>query len=598
MSRVQDPIDAARAFLAEDPDPETRAELRQLLERAETGDDDARREVEDRFSGPLEFGTAGLRGRVEAGLARMNRLVVAKATWGLGRHLLEEGGRGGPDPRRQGVVVGFDARRSSRPFAEEATAVLAGLGIPVHLFPDPVPTPLVSFAVPRLGAAAGVVVTASHNPPSDNGYKVYLATGAQILPPVDSAIAASIARAPALPAIPRQSPPEAAAAGLRRLVDATDHSVEDAYLEGLARLALHPEAAATSLRIAYTALHGVGHRLVVRALARAGFTGVAAVPSQCDPDPGFPTVRFPNPEEPGAMEQVLALAAETGAELVLANDPDADRLAAAVPDPDGRGYRMLGGNEIGVLLADDAMEHADVGGRRKLVVTTVVSSSLLSRMARERGVACRETLTGFKWIMDAARRGEAAGEAFVFGYEEALGYAVGSLVRDKDGIGAALRLAELARHLKGRGQTLLGRIDDLLVAHGLSHPVQWSVRLPGREGAKRIREAMAALRSRPLERIGQSPVVRVLDALAGEETIDGERRAIDLPRSDLLLLQAADGARLTVRPSGTEPRIKFYLELVGRAGRSDEVSPARARLEKEGQALKRTLLEELGLSPA
>jgi phosphomannomutase len=597
MTRVRDPIDAARDFLAEDPDPETREELRQLLERAETGDDDARREVADRFSGPLEFGTAGLRGRVEAGLARMNRLVVTKATWGLGRHLLEEGGRGGPNPRRQGVVVGFDARRSSRQFAEDAAAVLAGLGVPVHLFPDPVPTPLVSFAVPRLGAAAGVVVTASHNPPSDNGYKVYLATGAQILPPVDSAIAASIARAPRIAAISRRSPPEAAAAGLRRLVDATDRAVEDAYLDGLARNALHPEAA-TGLRIAYTALHGVGHRLAVRALARAGFTGVAAVPSQCDPDGGFPTVRFPNPEETGAMDRVLALAAETGAQLVLANDPDADRLAAAVPDPGGHGYRMLSGNEIGVLLADDAMEHADVGDRRKLVVTTVVSSSLLSRMARDRGVACRETLTGFKWIMDAARRGEAAGEAFVCGYEEALGYTVGTLVRDKDGIGAALRLAELARHLKGEGQTLLERIDDLLVAHGLSHPLQWSVRLPGREGEKRIRAAMAALRSRPIERIGESPVVRVLDAAAGEETIDGERRAIDLPRSDLLLLQATDGARLTVRPSGTEPRIKFYLELVGRADRPAEVSPARARLEKEGQALKRTLLEELGLSLA
>jgi phosphomannomutase len=595
MTRVPDPIDAARAFLAEDPDPETRAELRQLLERAETGDADARREVADRFSGPLEFGTAGLRGRVEAGLGRMNRLVVAKATWGLGRHLLEEGGRGGPDPRRRGVVVGFDVRRSSRQFAEDAAAVLAGLGIPVHLFPDAAPTPLVSFAVPRLGAAAGVVVTASHNPPSDNGYKVYLATGAQIAPPVDSAIAACVAHAPAFEAIDRKSPPEADAAGLRRLVDASAHTVEDAYLDGLARSALHPEAA-TSLRIAYTALHGVGHRLVVRALARAGFTGVAAVPSQCDPDGSFPTVRFPNPEEPEAMERVLALAAETGADLVLANDPDADRLAAAVPDPGGHGYRVLSGNEIGVLLADDAMEHAEVGGRRKLVVTTVVSSSLLSRMAHDRGVVCRETLTGFKWIMEAARRGEAAGEGFVFAYEEALGYAVGTLVRDKDGIGAALRLAELARHLKGQGQTLLGRIDDLLVAHGLSHPLQWSVTLPGPEGEKRIRAAMTALRSQPPEQIGGRPVVRVLDAAAGEETIDGERRAIDLPRSDLLLLQAADGARLTVRPSGTEPKIKFYLELVGRAGHRAEVSPAKARLEKEGQALKRTLLERLGLT--
>ncbi len=590
-----DPTAAARAFLAEDPDPETRTELQELLGRAEDGDEEARREVADRFSGPLEFGTAGLRGRVEAGLARMNRLVVMKATRGLGAHLLDEGARGGPDPCQQGVTLGFDGRRSSRQFAEDAAAVLAGLGIPVHLFPDPVPTPLVSFAVPRLGTAAGVVITASHNPPHDNGYKVYLATGAQIAPPVDAAIAGHVAAAPRLDAIDRKTPAEAAAAGLRRLVDATDRAVEEAYLDGLARAALH-ETESTPLRIAYTALHGVGHRFVVRALARSGFEGVASVPSQSDPDGAFPTVRSPNPEEPGTMERVLALAAETGAGLVLANDPDADRLAAAVPDPVAGGYRMLSGNEIGVLLADDAIEHADTGSRRKLVVTTVVSSSLLSHIARDRGVACRETLTGFKWIARAALDAEAQGMAFVFGYEEALGYTVGPLVRDKDGIGAALRLAELARFLKGRGQTLLGRMDELLVAHGLLHPVQWSVSLPGLEGRKRIRAAMETLRSRPLERIGQSPVVRVLDAAAGEETVDGERRETALPRSDLVTFEAADGARLTARPSGTEPRIKFYLELVGEADTVAGVAPARARLEQEGQALREALMRDLGLA--
>ena len=590
-----DPNAAARAFLAEDPDPETRAELQDLLGRAEGGEEGARHELADRFSGPLEFGTAGLRGRVEAGLARMNRLVVMKATRGLGAHLLEEGAGGGPDPRGRGVALGFDGRRSSRQLAEDAAAVLAGLGIPVFLFPDPVPTPLVAFAVPRLGAVAGVVVTASHNPPEDNGYKVYLATGAQIAPPVDAAIAGHIAAAPPLDAIERKTPAEAAAGGLRRLVDTAGHTVEEDYLDGLARAALHdPES--TPLRIAYTALHGVGHRLVVRALARSGFEGVASVPSQCDPDGAFPTVRFPNPEEPGAMERVLALAAENGAELVLANDPDADRLAAAVPAPGGGGYRMLSGNEVGVLLADDAIEHADSGGRRKLVVTTVVSSGLLPRIARDRDVACRETLTGFKWIARAALEGEAEGQAFVLGYEEALGYTVGPLVRDKDGIGAALRLAELARFLKGRGQTLLGRMDELLLAHGLLHPIQWSVSLPGLEGRKRIRAAMETLRSRPLERIGQSPVVRVLDAAAGEETVDGERRETELPRSDLVTFEAANGARLTARPSGTEPRIKFYLELVGEAHTTTGVAPARAQLEQEGQVLRGALTRDLGLA--
>ena len=592
---MSDPVAAAREHLAEDPDPETRAELEALVRRAEGGDEAARHDLADRMSGPLEFGTAGLRGRVEAGLARMNRLAVMKATWGLGSHLHAEAERGADDPRSRGVVVGFDGRHSSRGFAEEAAAVLNGLGIPVDLFPDPVPTPLLSFSVPHLRAAAGVTVTASHNPPRDNGYKVYLASGAQLVPPTDAAIAARIAAAPRAGAIERPAPADAAASGLRRMLDVADAAVAEAYLAGLAGASLH-ERDATPLRIAYTAMHGVGHRLAIRALARAGFEGVAVEPAQADPDGGFRTVSFPNPEEPGAMDRVLALAAASGAELVLANDPDADRLAAAVPDPSGGGSRMLSGNELGALLGDDAMEHASTGRRPKLVVTTVVSSSLLSRVARDRGVACRETLTGFKWIVDAALRGEEEGLAFVFGYEEALGYTVGPLVRDKDGIGAALRLAELARFLKRSGRTLLDRLDELLVAHGLSHQVQWSVVLPGAEGRARIDAAMAALRSSPPGRIGASPVVRVLDAEAGEERVRGERRPSGLPRSDVLAFQSEDGSRLTVRPSGTEPKIKFYLELAGVARERGDVAPARARLEAEGQALRRALTKRLQLA--
>src|SRR5512134_417303 len=351
MGGMSDPIAAARALLAEDPDPETRAELQALVARVEGGDEAARRDLADRFTGPLEFGTAGLRGRVEAGLARMNRLAVIKATWGFGSHLLQASGA---EAKTRGVVVGFDGRHSSRAFAEDAASVLAGLGIPVRLLPDPVPTPLLSFSVPHLGAAAGVAVTASHNPPRDNGYKVYLPTGAQLLAPVDAAIAARIAAAPRLDAIARPSAADAAAFGLRLLVDVEDAAVEEGYLDGLAEGALHAEAA-VPLRIAYTAMHGVGHRLAVRALARAGFAGVAVEPAQADPDGAFRTVALPNPEEPGAMDRVLGLAAEAGAELVLANDPDADRLAAAVPDPSGRGYRMLSGNEVGALLADDAI---------------------------------------------------------------------------------------------------------------------------------------------------------------------------------------------------------------------------------------------------
>jgi len=589
---VSDPVSLARALLSEDPDPETRAELEALLKRAESGDEAARRDLADRFAGPLEFGTAGLRGRVEAGLARMNRLVVIKATWGFGSHLIADAGA---DARKRGVVIGFDGRHSSRRFAEDAAAVLAGLKIPVRLFPDPVPTPLLAFSVPHLQAAGGVMVTASHNPPYDNGYKVYLASGGQIIPPVDTAIARQIEAAPGADGIPRPAPADAAARGLRSLVDAHDSAVEEAYLDGLARAALH-RGDSRPLRIAYTPMHGVGHRLAIRALTRAGFEGVAAEPVQADPDGAFRTVSFPNPEEPGAMDRVLALAVETGAELVLANDPDADRLAAAVPDPSGRGYRMLSGNEIGVLLADDALEHADTGGRPKLVVTTVVSSSLLSRMARDRGAQYRETLTGFKWIADAALRAERDGIAFVLGYEEALGYSVGPLVRDKDGIGAALRMAELTRHLAARGETLLGRLDQLLVTHGLSHQVQWSATLPGAEGRARIDAAMAALRKRPPQRIGTSPILRRLDGVNCEEIVRGERRPSGLPQSDLLAFQSEDGARLTIRPSGTEPKIKFYLELVGQAKDREAVAPARTRLDAECRTLKAALMKELHLA--
>ncbi len=580
-----DPVAAARAFLAEDPDPETRAELQALLTRAEGGDEAAGKELGDRFSAPLEFGTAGLRGRVEAGWARMNRVTVIKATHGLGTWLLREPRLAA---RNRGVVVGFDGRHSSRQFAEDAAAVLGGLGIPVLLFPDPVPTPLCSFAVPHVRAAGGIMITASHNAPPDNGYKVYQETGVQIIAPMDAAIAARIAAAPRVSEIAGPAPPDAAARGLRRELDDT---IERAYLDGVAGGACHPPES-TPLRIVYTAMHGVGHRLAARAFVRAGFHGVAPVPSQTDPDGAFRTVAFPNPEEKGAMDRSLALAAEVEAELVLANDPDADRLGVAVPA--GSGFRMLSGNEIGWLLADDVLRHAPTGGRKKLVVTTIVSSTLLSRMARDRGAAYDETLTGFKWIGDRALRAEAEGEAFVFGYEEALGYTVGPLVRDKDGIGAAIRMAELARFLKGQGRSLLDRVDELLVEHGMSHPLQWSLTLPGPDGKARIGAAMEALRNDPPAAIGESPVVRWVDLLAGEERTQAGTKPVSLPRSDVVSFFAEDGARLLARPSGTEPKVKFYLELVGRVASRDQVDPARAILGERGRRIKRQLMDRLG----
>jgi phosphomannomutase len=589
MKTVQETIQAARAFIAEDPDAATLAELQDLIEQAAEGDRRAIAELGDRFSANLEFGTAGLRGRVEAGTARMNRLVVIKATWGLGSQLLAQDA---VLARSRGVVVGFDARHSSRQFAEDAAAVLGGLRIPALVFPDPVPTPLCAFAVRHIGAAAGIMITASHNPPADNGYKVYRADGAQIIPPQDREIANRIAEAPAGPQILRLQPPDAAARGLRRLID---DSVEAAYLAGVRSASFH-EGDGTPLRIVYTAMHGVGHRLTIRALRQAGFEGVVSVAAQSDPDGAFRTVAFPNPEEKGAMDLALAAAAESGAELVLANDPDADRLAVAVPGPAG-GYRMLSGNEIGWLLADDALAHADTLGMPKLVVTTIVSSTLLSRMARDRGARYAEVLTGFKWLADAERKAETEGVAFVAGYEEALGYTVGPLVRDKDGIGAAVRMAELARFLKARGETLLGRIDGLLVAHGLSHQVQWSVTRAEAGGRQRIAAAMATLRAEPPLELGGSPVERVLDAEAGEvRAADGSRSPSSLPKSDVLAFYAADGTRLIARPSGTEPKIKFYLEAVGHAPGRNEVPEVRAVLDERCQQIKAALMARLGFS--
>lgn len=579
-------IDLARKFLAEDPDPDTRKELAELLARVNAGDALARADLEDRFAGTLQFGTAGLRGRVEAGTARMNRSVVIQATWGLGTYLLDF------DGRAKGVVIGYDGRLSSRQFAEDAAAVLAALEIPVHLYVDPVSTPQCAFTVEKLGVAAGIMVTASHNPPADNGYKVYWSNAAQIIPPHDSGIAACIARAPAANLVPRVSPPDAAARGLRRLIG---DDVERAYLDGVRAIAWHrpplPSSAALKqtgvplpMRIVYTAMHGVGHRATIRALAEAGFFGVIDVPTQADPDGTFRTVAFPNPEEKGALDRALEVAKEWGAELILANDPDADRLAVAVSVDEGKTFRLLTGNEIGILLCADALDHAPVpAGAKKLVITTIVSSTFLSRMARDKGAAYAETLTGFKWIANQAIERREKGEEFVCGYEEALGYSLGPLVRDKDGVGAAVRFAEMARSLKAKGMNLLERLDELSVAHGLSQATNWSVTMPGASGMEKIKGAMASLRTEPLTSLDGKKVSRTEDLAASA-----------IP-SDVVVFHTEEGARLTVRPSGTEPKIKLYYEMVTRVASKNELAAARLRMEAEGERVRSEVNKRLGL---
>ncbi len=507
-------LERARAWAAEDPDEATRTELEQIIADVAGGADSA--DLADRFAGSLEFGTAGLRGAVGAGPNRMNRVVVIRAAAGLAAYLKEQG-ESGP------VVVGFDARHRSDDFARDTAEVMSGAGFKVWVMPRPLPTPVVAFAIRELGCAAGVMVTASHNPPQDNGYKVYLGDGSQIVPPADAGIAARIDAVGALRDVPRG--PGGTVLG--------EHIV-DRYLDTIAELA---EDGPRDLDLVYTPLHGVGGTSVLQVLETAGFSAPRVVEQQEQPDPDFPTVSFPNPEEPGAMDLALALAADHDADLVVANDPDADRCAAAVPT--GHGWRMLRGDEVGALLAHHLMSR----GRSGTWATSIVSSSLLGRMAAAAGQPYVETLTGFKWI------GRVPG--LVFGYEEALGYCCDpEHVKDKDGVSALLLLCELAAQTKAAGRTLVDVLDDLALQHGLHATDQVSVRVAD---LSLIAAAMERLRAAPPSELGGLAVERVDDLSLG---------SADLPPTDGLRFHLADGARVVVRPSGTEPKLKCYLEVV------------------------------------
>lgn len=557
----------ARTWLAEDPDPETRAELAALLERStgSTGSttDGADAELAARFSGTLQFGTAGLRGELGAGPMRMNRAVVIRAAAGLAAYLRKQGTPHGDDTAGL-VVIGYDARHKSADFARDTAAVMTGAGLRAAVLPRPLPTPVLAFAIRHLGAVAGVEVTASHNPPRDNGYKVYLGDGSQIVPPADAEIAAEIAAVGSLDDVPRPT------TGWQTL----DDSVLDAYL---ARTdAVLAEGSPRSARTVYTAMHGVGKDVLLAAFARAGFPEPVLVAEQAEPDPDFPTVAFPNPEEPGAMDLAFAKAREVEPDLVIANDPDADRCAAAVKDPGGEGtgggdWRMLRGDEVGALLAAHLVRRGATG----TFAESIVSSTLLARIAEQAGLPHEETLTGFKWI--------ARVEGLRYGYEEALGYCVDPEgVRDKDGITAALLLAELASELKAEGRTLLDLLDDLAVTHGLHATDQLSARV---EDLSLIADAMRRLRENPPTVLAGLPVTRAEDLTRGTDT---------LPPTDGLRY-TLQGARVIVRPSGTEPKLKCYLEVVipvtDRAG----LPAARARASALLTALKQDLKTAAGI---
>ena len=514
------------AWIDDDVDPAAAAELQALLDEGGPG----AAELADRFAGPLTFGTAGLRGPLRAGPNGMNRTVVRRAAAGLATWLADHGHGGEP------VVVGFDARYGSTDFARDSAAIFAAAGFRAYLLPRVLPTPVLAFAVQHLHAAAGVMVTASHNPPQDNGYKVYANDGAQIVPPADREIEAAIQAVGSARAIPLDEDG----------VTVLGEELVDAYVRAIAGLVADGPR---ELRIVHTAMHGVGTQTLQAVFDRAGFTDVTPVPEQARPDPDFPTVSFPNPEEPGALDLALALARQRDADIVIANDPDADRCAVALP-VDGE-WRMLRGDQVGVLLADALL----ASGVRGTYATTIVSSSMLGAMAQRNGVGYAETLTGFKWISRAA-------PDLVYGYEEALGYAVApELVRDKDGVSAAVRIADRAARLKADGSSLAARLEDLAAEYGRYVTDQVSIRVDD-----------LSIISDTMERIRTAPPTTLLGHDVTVEDL--------LPDADVVRWRWPNG-RVVVRPSGTEPKLKAYLEVIEPSGSATLGEDAMARLRDE-----------------
>ncbi len=555
--------DRARAWIAQDPDPVTRAELGALIEAAVAGDAPSAAELAERFSGRLEFGTAGLRGALGAGPMRMNRVLVAQAAAGLAAYLLARG-------RHPSVVIGYDGRHNSGIFARDTAELMQGAGVQAALLPRALPTPVLAFAVRHLGASAGVMVTASHNPARDNGYKVYLGgadAGSQIVPPADGEIAAEIERVArgSILALPRSTD-----------YGSAPESVVDEYVRRTASIATAP----STLKAVYTAMHGVGWETASAVFAAAGFAAPVTVDAQLHPDPDFPTVAFPNPEEPGALDLAFETARASGADVVIANDPDADRLAVGVPDASAPGgWRRLSGNEVGWLLGWRAARRLDAAAADTgTLACSLVSSPALAAVARHYRLDFVETLTGFKWI---SRVGGLA-----FGYEEALGYLVDpEKVRDKDGISAAVEVIGLFTELAAAGTTLAQHLIDFAEAFGGYASSQISIRVAG---PGQIARTMARLRAELPSQIGGIRVESIDDFAEGFETF---------PPSELLRLHLEGGARVIVRPSGTEPKLKCYLDAVSEDGSGAErLAAAGAALAKLDAGM-RALLEDGGPAP-
>ncbi|MFA0079438.1 phospho-sugar mutase [Vibrio artabrorum] len=532
----------AMNWLARDPDPRTREELQHLIDQRMND------EISDRFIQRLEFGTAGLRGKVGCGPNRMNRLVIQETATGLGHYLIEHIA----NACLRGVVVGYDGRLDSKQFAIDTASVLTALGIKVYLTANVAATPIVAFGIKHFNAAAAVVVTASHNPPEYNGFKVYWENGAQIIPPHDTGIANEIDIASTKP-IPLMSLCDAEKQG--KLVWLTEGYYQT-YRAAInqSRYVNHSIESANTT-ITYTAMHGVGAQMAEDLLHDAGFHKVFSVPEQREPDGHFPTVNFPNPEEQGAMDLVVNLAKKVDADIACANDPDADRFAVAVRTKD-RSYKMLTGDQVGVLFAHYLLSQPH--SKKPLVGNSIVSSTLLEKVAQSHGATYFQTLTGFKWLANIGMQLEDENSEFLFAYEEALGYTIGTQVRDKDGLSALVIFAQLVEELKSQGQTVWDLLAQISFEHGVHTNAQRSIALA--PDSPSIGSKLRAEQPKKIDGMAISVIEDLQSSL--RFIVGGNTETIHLPTSDVLIYHLADGSRIIVRPSGTEPKVKVYYETV------------------------------------
>lgn len=557
----------AMNWLARDPDPRTREELQHLI------DEGMHDELEDRFTQRLEFGTAGLRGKVGCGPNRMNRLVIQETATGLGHYLIEHVA----NASIRGVVVGYDGRLDSKQFAIDTASVLTALGIKVYLTSDVAATPIVAFGIEHFNAAAAVVVTASHNPPEYNGFKVYWENGAQIIPPHDAGIAGEIDVASTKP-IPLMSLSDAETQG--KLVWLTEgyYQTYRAAINQSPYVSKEIESANTT--ITYTAMHGVGAKMAEDLLHDAGFHKVFSVAEQREPDGNFPTVNFPNPEEKGAMDLVVNLAKSVDADIACANDPDADRFAVAVrtddkAKTDDASYKMLTGDQVGVLFAHYLLSKPHT--KNQLVGNSIVSSTLLEKVAQSHGATYFQTLTGFKWLANIGMQLENEQNEFLFAYEEALGYTIGTQVRDKDGLSAIVVFAQLVEELKSQGRTVWDLLAQISFEHGVHTNAQRSIALD--PDSPSIGSKLRAAQPKAINGVAISVIEDLQSSL--RFVIGGNTEAINLPSSDVLIYHLEDGTRIIVRPSGTEPKVKVYYETVTKFEGTETYEDTRLRGEED-----------------